>query len=670
MMRRKMRPALWAMAALLCLWMLFPARTGATQVNTKVAVECNLPPFQFVDATGKIAGLHVDIMNAIAKNGDLVVEYVPYETSSGAVKALRDGEVDAVLGVLPNDCSSEELIMTNDISSASISLIVNNKYMDRVVDPQPDSLRYTTAFELGTMTLSQISELNTRYTMIMGDQMQLYRGLTEGEVDSIAGVKESILYLFEQDADIAGESYTVVNNYMATVNYSILVRRSDRVLHSVLNSGISLLRNSGEYDRLVESWVPNADLLAAQTRISKLVKIILFILSVATLAVCAIYVWNIKLKSIVEEKTKEIKLRMQQLEQESLLRNLLIEHAPNSILLLREDGTVLLMNPRAKKVANRLNDPEADPPDDGRVHMEGLDIFGQIWAQTSQRDGLESMKSSAIIPLKNIRGDKKLFRYQYYALNADHDMVLMVEDVTQEERERTEMFEANKNQTLNRMIAGIAHEIKNPLMSIRAFASLIREQGSDEEFQTSFALYVPPEVDRINRLVESLINYARPVSGLKEHVAIARLVDECVYLTHASAKSKRIRYLSQTDVTACIYVNRDQLKQALINLLMNAIESVEEKVAHQPESAPVIRTRIYRRGAKVCVEILDEGMGMSEEALQNCAEPFYTTKRTGTGMGLSLAKQFVHENGGDFEIESKLNEFTLITMAFEEDTEA
>ena len=243
----------------------------------------------------------------------------------------------------------------------------------------------------------------------------------------------------------------------------------------------------------------------------------------------------------------------------------------------------------------------------------------------------------------------------------------MVEDVTKEERERTEGFEANKNQTLNRLIAGIAHEIKNPLMSIRAFASIIREQGGDEAFQASFSRYVPQEVDRINRLIESLINYARPVKGLQEHLDVAKLMEECVYLTHASAKDKRIKFHSESDAEAFICVNRDQVRQAIINLLINAIESAAQKITCQPETTPAIYTKVYIATGKVCVEVMDEGMGMSEETLKNCTEPFYTTKKTGTGMGLSLAKQFVCENKGMFEIESKPNEYTLITLTFEED---
>lgn len=147
------KPIFCIIIVMICLWALFPARAKATQVNIRVAVECNLPPFQFMDEKGEIVGLHVDIMNAIAKSNNMVVEYIPYETSSDAVKALLAGEVDVVLGILSGSTNNTDLIITNDISSASISLIVNNKYLERVLNPQSGCQLYTTAFELGTITL-------------------------------------------------------------------------------------------------------------------------------------------------------------------------------------------------------------------------------------------------------------------------------------------------------------------------------------------------------------------------------------------------------------------------------------------------------------------------------------------------------------------------------------
>ena len=114
-------------------------------------------------------------------------------------------------------------------------------------------------------------------------------------------------------------------------------------------------------------------------------------------------------------------------------------------------------------------------------------------------------------------------------------------------------------------------------------------------------------------------------------------------------------------------MNRDQIKQALLNLLINSIESVEERLALESDSRPSILVTVVKENGTVRISVRDEGTGMNDESIQNCIEPFYTTKKTGTGMGLSLAKQFVTENGGQFHLTSQLDVYTEISMLFKED---
>ena len=114
---------------------------------------------------------------------------------------------------------------------------------------------------------------------------------------------------------------------------------------------------------------------------------------------------------------------------------------------------------------------------------------------------------------------------------------MTVEDITAEERKKQELFEQEKKQSLNRLVAGIAHEIKNPLMAIRTAATLMRDQGSDQEVQEAFSKYVPDEVDRINQLVNGLIHYARPVEGDLERIELSKVVQECLYLTKVVTKA-------------------------------------------------------------------------------------------------------------------------------------
>ena len=658
-MKRCIRAAACLALMLLAALPALPAQAATT--NVKVALDCKLPPFQYQDSDGKLKGMHIELMNEIAERGNLNVEYVVFERTMDAVDALAAGEVDAVLGALPDDMGGHEsaLSITRELSSASTCMVVDNDKLGRVLNPDENPHRYIAAFELGTMKLYQLSQLNIMYTTIMGNQIQLYEALRNGEVDAIITVKDSVQHLMDQD-DV-NDRYTIALNYMTSVSYSILVRKNDRVLYRTLDETIGQLRASDRYEQILDKWIVNVELETAQARIHKLLIFIAIIAGVAAVIIGNTMYMNARLKGLVE-KTREISRRMDQLEVAGELRNRLIEHSPGGSMLLHANGDVLLMNSVARSMVGISE--ESAPAE----NIQDMPVFGSIWEKAAPKGGV-TMERPELIVLDAGESGKHTYRYQYHASSTPDEIVLLVEDVTREEREKQEVFEESKNQSLNRIIAGIAHEIKNPLMSIRAFASLIRRQGDDPEFQASFGEYVPKEVDRINRLIETLINYARPPRGQKERISIGDLIEDCVCLAHVSAK-KEIALQCEVAVQAYVYGNKDQIRQALINLLINSIESVEAKLSTLGEEAVgrlCVRVSGFRRAGSIVIEVYDEGLGMSEDDVVKCTEPFFTTKKTGTGMGLALAKQFVQENAGQFEIESTPGAFTAIRMIFEED---
>ena len=115
-----------------------------------------------------------------------------------------------------------------------------------------------------------------------------------------------------------------------------------------------------------------------------------------------------------------------------------------------------------------------------------------------------------------------------------------------------------------------------------------------------------------------------------------------------------------------IHVGKNQIKQALINIIMNAIESMEKKLKEQPELAGHLTLRVSTaaEGDRVLITISDEGCGMNEKELRRCTDPFFTTKTKGTGLGLAVSKSYIEENGGILFIDSREREYTRITLEF------
>ena len=267
-----------------------------------------------------------------------------------------------------------------------------------------------------------------------------------------------------------------------------------------------------------------------------------------------------------------------------------------------------------------------------------------------------------------LRLDSKSYRYTMHQVILDGEIsgvLIMVQDVTKEDQEAQVEFEKDKNRSLARLVAGIAHEIRNPLMSIRTFATVIGSRGEDREVQRSFAEYVPGEVDRINRLIENMICYSKPANRQVGRCEVAGIVQECVGLISPSISSKGIRLSTGIGEGLAISVDRDQVKQVLINLLINSVEAIERKLAQSDRAELLdISVRAWDVDDSVILEVRDEGSGMTAEELRCCAEPFYTTKGTGTGLGLTLCKQYLEENAARLDVTSEEGRYTRITITF------
>lgn len=640
----------------------YTIESEATRTSIKVAVNHNFPPFQYLNDEGENVGLHIDIMNDIAKTENLIVDYIGFNETNKSIEALENGIVDVVLGIVSKNYTDSMLSRTNDISSASLSMLVGNENVNRVLYPEQDIRKYSVAFELGTISFSQLSQLNTGNNLVMGNQKQLYDALVNKNVDAVIGVKESLIYMLRENG--TNDSYTIVHNYISSVSYSMLTRRNDRVLYNSINRGIGEILASGRYEQMLDKWITNIELEAALQMRTMLLSYIAIFVGIAVFIISIIGYMNYKLKKNVEEKTAEISLRVHQLENEGIIRERLVEFLPVGIMMLKDDGSVLAINSTIRSLAGiEKNMTEK------AWNISELDILNELY-NSINCNNITAMERPVNIKL-NRNSETRIFRCQCQSINIENNMVMMVEDITREEEENQEIFEAKKSKELSRIIAGMAHEIKNPLMSINTFASLIEKQGKEDDFQELFAQYVPKEVERINRLINMLINYTRPIRNNKERVSISDLIDEFTYFAQISTtNSEKINFKTDVVVEAYIYVNRDQIKQAFINLIMNSIQSVEEKLSsneNEFSDGLVICVSSYRLNKQICIEVYDEGSGMTDADIEKCIEPFFSTKAKGLGMGLALTKQFINQNSGKIEFESRKNEFTAIRVVFEED---
>lgn len=219
---------------------------------------------------------------------------------------------------------------------------------------------------------------------------------------------------------------------------------------------------------------------------------------------------------------------------------------------------------------------------------------------------------------------------------------------------------ADRLSSLGLLTAGLAHEIRNPLVAIRTFTQLLPERYEDAEFRNGFQGLALKEVDRICGLINDLLSFARPSKPNVALESINDVVDNIVRILEAQAKEKGIvivRDLAK-DVSKA-WIDREQMKQVFMNLILNAIQAMKG------EGLITISTReINRRGTApigqfVQVEVRDNGIGIPEENLDHIFDPFFTSgKEEGSGLGLAVSHQIVQEHGGFVTVESKIGRGT------------
>jgi signal transduction histidine kinase len=203
--------------------------------------------------------------------------------------------------------------------------------------------------------------------------------------------------------------------------------------------------------------------------------------------------------------------------------------------------------------------------------------------------------------------------------------------------------------------ATLAHEIKNPLHAIDVAATYLRNNYKGKLIR-EFIKIIQTESSRINKLTTSLLNFAKPVKAELKKGDINKLVAEMVSLLREESAERNIHIeLKQEQETPAFSFDYNQIKQVLLNLLINAFDAVDEEGC--------IKVETSTSNGNVLLSVEDSGKGIPEEDLENIFNPFYTTKTRGTGLGLAISKKIAKEHGGNLHIESspaKGSTFTLV----------
>ncbi len=228
-------------------------------------------------------------------------------------------------------------------------------------------------------------------------------------------------------------------------------------------------------------------------------------------------------------------------------------------------------------------------------------------------------------------------------------------------RSREIIQQSDRLSAIGTMAAVLAHELRNPLVSIRTFTQLLPERYDDEEFRSTFLDLTLSEVDRISALINELLAFARPAPADLAEMDVNECVQRISRLLQTQAKAKGVTLaIDLGEQLSEVVADEDQVKQVVLNIVMNAIESCQEGGRVQVGSSET-----FTQGTEyVRVDVSDTGCGISDENLARIFDPFFTTRKEGTGLGLAIAHQIVTKHGGFIEVDSRIDEGTSVKIHF------
>jgi len=609
----------------------------------KIAGDKNYPPYEYVDENGNYKGFNVDIMRAIAIELGIDIEIIPM-TWNEALIALENGEVDAIQGMTKSRVREKVFSFTDALVENSQAIFVRKD--TNYISDLSDLSGVKVAFQKGDISSEAIDKFQGIIPVVKENQYLAMDALLMGEVDAIIGNRLTGLYYLQKGKK--ANEVKIVGEPMYVTEYSSATLKKNTETLEVLNKGINGIKKNGTYDKIYKKWFGET-FNNNDPYWRRLLFILTIVLLGALTIIAIIFHWNRVLKKEVENRTEELQLQQEKLDKSNRLRGKILESIVSGIIAFNNKGQVLTANYNAKDLLEMDIEAGTDWRDlrlNDEIQEEDFvkALNGQSWRRNvnwTRGNGEERFVHCNILP---IRGPEE-----------NEGVILLLHDYTKEKNLEDMVNHNDKMQALGKLSAGIAHELRNPLTSIKAFVDLIPEKIENPNFREQLIKIVPQEIQRLNNLVSLLLDYSKPKASSPQIIFLPAMLDEILFLFSMQLVKNNIK-VEKNLLPLSFWADIQQIKQVMINIILNGIEAIGEN------GKIVINS--YLSDKKLVIETIDNGCGIPQEKIAKVFDPFFTMKKHGYGIGLSISHQLVKENKGEIHIDSTIGEGTTVSVQF------
>lgn len=353
------------------------------------------------------------------------------------------------------------------------------------------------------------------------------------------------------------------------------------------------------------------------------------------------------------------------LEMKEYVRNVL-DSVDSGVATLDENGMLVTVNAGFMRILGLKPGEKVHAPWIDVVNRAGDPQFSEALSHAldeaipektggDNESGYESAPWSQIALRRPGHGDCEL-QVRVNPLIAGQEIigrVLVIDDVTEMKALERRAFDIEKWAVLGKLAASVAHEIRNPLVAVRSLVEIIGEEVTGESL--NHVKVVLGEVHRLNKVVEQLLHFARPERANLCEADLKEVVEELFLLVRHEAGRYGINIVRNWPETPlCATIDREKIKQALLNVMLNSIQSMEQ--------GGTLAVSVRLEADQVVVELLDDGPGIPQEIRKRIFDPFFTTRPNGTGLGLAITKKIVDLHQGSITIDPAPGKGTCVRI--------
>ncbi|MCL2760968.1 MAG: ATP-binding protein [Desulfuromonadales bacterium] len=335
------------------------------------------------------------------------------------------------------------------------------------------------------------------------------------------------------------------------------------------------------------------------------------------------------------------------------LYGLLLSFVNTGLISITNNGYIRIFNKHAEELTGLSQEKVYDKH------------FTEVFPDMSDVLPLMRKKGSIELLYKDKNGNDRIFGVKTvpfaYSEIDKPGTIINFQDITDVKNMEKELKMADRLSAVGELSARMAHEIRNPLTSISGSVQLIAQSDKIDERDRKLLNIVIRESDRLNVMLKEFLNYANPQIPNNETFSLKELTDEVVTLLKNDERFPNISITDLTDGNTKLFADQSQIKQVLINLIINAAQAMpnggEVTIKSHTE-------KIAEKESAVVVEVSDRGVGIPEEKMQTIFEPFVTTKAGGTGIGLALVYRVMKAHHGAVSVRSEENAGTTFVLTF------